>query len=679
MKIKIFLIFIFLLISNNSLASIRIGIDCANLVNQLDGLSKINLLWLESLNEKKYQLALINKKKNSFDGNFYLCLNKHNINTTSDKTLTVLSERNLEYITTNSIELFTEIFSLTSKESRKYIMQTLNLDDFDITRNELNQAYIAGLMKLNEKLNPTKEIKKEEIKKPEKKLVKKVENNEKERLINEINNLDTGDYYFFGHSSGGKKYTGSTKAATNILQVGKVYSTDNIVCYVRSEQKTLNPPFNGSFILKCPEDKIEGSWQQQSLSSPGIGQGFSDKGDVIAAFFSRHKNVLVEIVNKYFDQKLDKIDNTPTQKIITQKINKDNTPPKIIIANNLTFKNSSYKLEGKVVDEGSKNIYVEIDGIIQDAKNGKFVFERFSPVDEQVKIVAIDQWGNRSKEKIVNIKIERNLKSAQKKIEKLNPSSKVYNHLSSDKVAIIIGIEKYDRTPTATYANDDAKYFYEYARLGFGIPSENIKLLIDKDANLIQSLGVLNKWLPAKINKNQTELIVFFAGHGLASNNGEDLFLLPQDSDPDLLQRTALSRNELFESIIKLKPKNVTMFFDTCYSGISRDEKTLLASARPVRIISNNEEEIPSNFTIFSASKLDQISSGLKEAKHGIFSYFLMKGLEGKADSNKDNKITNGELLAYMNENVSQKASELGREQNPSLAGDPDKILISYR
>ena len=63
MKIKIFLIFIFLLISNNSLASIRIGIDCANLVNQLDGLSKINLLWLESLNEKKYQLALINKKK----------------------------------------------------------------------------------------------------------------------------------------------------------------------------------------------------------------------------------------------------------------------------------------------------------------------------------------------------------------------------------------------------------------------------------------------------------------------------------------------------------------------------------------------------------------------------------------------------------------------------------------
>ena len=120
------------------------------------------------------------------------------------------------------------------------------------------------------------------------------------------------------------------------------------------------------------------------------------------------------------------------------------------------------------------------------------------------------------------------------------------------------------------------------------------------------------------------------------------------------------------------------MFLDTCYSGVSRDERTLLASARPVRIIAD-EQDTPNNFTIFSASQLDQISSGFKEAKHGIFSYYLMKGLEGKADANKDKDITNGELLAYMDQNVAQKASELGRQQNPSLAGDPDKILMSYR
>jgi hypothetical protein len=55
-----------------------------------------------------------------------------------------------------------------------------------------------------------------------------------------------------------------------------------------------------------------------------------------------------------------------------------------------------------------------------------------------------------------------------------------------------------------------------------------------------------------------------------------------------------------------------------------------------------------------------------------------MKGLEGDADLNKDRKITNGELLAYMDDNVSQKASELGRQQNPSLVGNPEQILARY-
>ena len=84
------------------------------------------------------------------------------------------------------------------------------------------------------------------------------------------------------------------------------------------------------------------------------------------------------------------------------------------------------------------------------------------------------------------------------------------------------------------------------------------------------------------------------------------------------------------------------------------------------------------NFTIFSASQLDQISSGIKDAQHGIFSYFLMKGLEGNADINKDNKITNGELLSYMDDKISIQAFSLGREQNPSLTGDPNRVLVSF-
>ena len=95
-----------------------------------------------------------------------------------------------------------------------------------------------------------------------------------------------------------------------------------------------------------------------------------------------------------------------------------------------------------------------------------------------------------------------------------------------------------------------------------------------------------------------------------------------------------------------------------------------------------NADDYPLNASV--ENQYDYTTQFLKDgdysgAKHGIFSYYLMKGLEGKADSNNDKKITNGELLAYMDENISQKASELGRQQNPSLAGDPDKILINYK
>jgi hypothetical protein len=384
----------------------------------------------------------------------------------------------------------------------------------------------------------------------------------------------------------------------------------------------------------------------------------------------------IKIKTKEKKVKVAKAEEQKKEEFKPKKINKDNDAPVIEIAETITVSDSDYEFNGKVTDQ-AKNIYIEVDGYPINVSEGIFTVNGYSPVDKQISIIAIDQHGNKSQPKLVNIIIDQKDTIVADLFEALDPSN-IKTESNKDRVALIIGIEKYDQTPEASFANLDAKYFFDYSRKAFGVSKSNIKLLVDEDANLIKSLGTISKWLPGKIKDGETELIIFFAGHGLASSDGKELYLLSQDSDPDLLERTALSRTELFKQIISLNPKSVTMFLDTCYSGVSRDEETLLASARPVRIVAE-EQEIPNNFTIFSASQLDQISSGLKEANHGIFSYYLMKGLEGNADINKDKKITNGELLAYMDENVSQKASELGRKQNPSLAGDPDKILISYR
>ena len=56
-----------------------------------------------------------------------------------------------------------------------------------------------------------------------------------------------------------------------------------------------------------------------------------------------------------------------------------------------------------------------------------------------------------------------------------------------------------------------------------------------------------------------------------------------------------------------------------------------------------------------------------------------MRGLEGDADANTDNKITNGELYSYIKANVYKQSVRLGREQTPQLQGSKNRILVEYK
>jgi len=138
-----------------------------------------------------------------------------------------------------------------------------------------------------------------------------------------------------------------------------------------------------------------------------------------------------------------------------------------------------------------------------------------------------------------------------------------------------------------------------------------------------------------------------------------------------LLEDSTLLRNQLFDRIAKLNPKSVTVFLDTCYSGATRTEEFLVA-AKPI-FIEAQEQNIPDKFTVFSASTGRETAKVLEDAEHGLFSYYMMKGLEGEADANSDNQITNGELIAFINKNVSRQA-----DQTPQLNGDPDQVLVKW-
>ena len=457
---------------------------------------------------------------------------------------------------------------------------------------------------------------------------------------------------------GKKIYPGQLKKALKLLSKGKQINYEGAT---NVEFTEIGETY-GSFLAK---DIKKGKFKTARMIS-GVGP--------------EQTTVTTKIVKKTEPKKEPKKETTKVveaQEEFVPVLDKDETPP-LLTVEDIAVSSANYEITGKVSDEGSAldKIYVQVDGSFYPVKKGSFEIPRFSPVNETIKIVAIDQWGNETS-KTINVTVKIESTTLVEKLEPLNPTI-VKTKKNNEKVALIIGIENYKQISKANYANRDAKYFYEYAKTAFGINENNIKLLIDQDAGLVSTLATISKWLPGKIQNNQTDLIIFFAGHGLASNDGKELYLLTQDSDADLLQRTALSRTEIFEKIVKLNPRSTTIFLDACYTGFSRDNEMLLVSARPVKIVADKKEGIPDNFTIFSASQIDQISSGLKVAKHGIFSYYLMKGLEGKADANKDKQITNGELLAYMDQNVSQKASELGRQQNPDLKGNSDQVLLRY-
>ena len=158
--------------------------------------------------------------------------------------------------------------------------------------------------------------------------------------------------------------------------------------------------------------------------------------------------------------------------------NIDNDPPIIEIAKNIIVNDTNYEIKGRVKDKSDK-IFIEIDGVTTQANNGNFKVKRYSPVDEQIKIVAIDKWGNKSKPKIINIKIDLKKTKVTNKIEPLNPAN-LGTKINKNKVALIIGVEKYENSPSAKYASLDAKYFKDYAKKAFGVSEENINLLTDE-------------------------------------------------------------------------------------------------------------------------------------------------------------------------------------------------------
>jgi len=292
--------------------------------------------------------------------------------------------------------------------------------------------------------------------------------------------------------------------------------------------------------------------------------------------------------------------------------------------------------------------------------------------EKEFELVAIDRYGNRSTRNVTATRGEQpTLPKLQ--FEALNPNRGGRVPAKKSTAALVIGVEDYKRVPDARYAHRDASAFEDYAFLRLGVPRRQTVTVLDADADNIGIQDAVRR-LGGLIDR-KTDVYVYFAGHGFASGKGVP-YLLPHDGDARYLNQL-VSRDDLFVSLADLKARSVTVFLDTCYSGRGREGTVLAKGMRPLIIASPNQG-VPEGFTVISAASSDEWSGDLPEAEHGLFSYYLMRGLGGEADEDGDRAISVKELHGYVSENVGRQAARLGREQSPELFGEHDRVLVRY-
>jgi flagellar motor protein MotB len=246
--------------------------------------------------------------------------------------------------------------------------------------------------------------------------------------------------------------------------------------------------------------------------------------------------------------------------------------------------------------------------------------------------------------------------------------------------AVVIGINNYPNIRTLKYAVNDARLFYNHLVKYNQIPAENVNLLINQEATLTKLRSTLGTQLKNRAGKEDM-VIIFFAGHGATEKDamspdgdGLEKYLLPYDADPKDLYATALPMGEISRIFSRIRSERLVFIADSCYSGASggrtigiTDIRANISEAFLERIAGGKGR------VIITASGANEVSAENDELQHGVFTYYLVEGLRGKADADKDRLITIDEVYRYVSEHVPRAT---GQEQHPVKKGTVEGRLI---
>lgn len=236
-----------------------------------------------------------------------------------------------------------------------------------------------------------------------------------------------------------------------------------------------------------------------------------------------------------------------------------------------------------------------------------------------------------------------------------------------DAYAVVIGVERYRQPgiPAVDFASRDAASMRDYLVGSMGYDPKNVALLTDAGAARADLEKHLGKWLRNRVEA-KSRVFVFYAGHGAPDPATGEAYLMPYEADPSYLEETAYPLAKLRTELDKLPTKDVTVVLDACFSG--QGPRSLIAlGARP--LVTAKPVAASTNGQVIAAASSSQISLSHREGRHGLLTYYLLEGLHGAADENKDGAITAGEAFAYARPAVERAARLQNAEQTPTIAG----------
>ncbi|PKN18637.1 MAG: hypothetical protein CVU71_14255 [Deltaproteobacteria bacterium HGW-Deltaproteobacteria-6] len=244
---------------------------------------------------------------------------------------------------------------------------------------------------------------------------------------------------------------------------------------------------------------------------------------------------------------------------------------------------------------------------------------------------------------------------------------KVREYEKKDNIAIVIGISKYREKmiPEVKYAVRDAEVVARYLENVGGIPRANIKILTDDKATKSDLEANISDWLPRRVTANST-VFVYYAGHGAPGPQGREAFVVPYEGHPDYPSQL-YPLQKMYDELNKLPAREVVVMLDSCFSG-AKGRSITGEGTRPVSISIENPVLASGKIMVLAASSGGQMSSDYDKVKHGLFTYYLLRGMRGEASKDKAGTVELGGLYDFVRKNVSETASlEMNRDQTPVL------------